>query len=166
MDTAPYGLFNPKMPSFNITEAGVHKLLHNINLSKAGGLDGVPCRMLKELAEEITLALTFIFTQSLATRGVQSEWKKQWISSIYKKGKNCEASNYRSVSLTCVTSKPLKHAICSHKSEATSLNTKSWHGSSIASGQDIAARPNRQLPCMTPTSSSTRFLRLTWEYWI
>ena len=100
------------MPSFNITEVGVQKLL-NINPSKAGGPDGVPCRMLKELAEEIAPVLTFIFTQSLTTGQVPSEWKKQWITLIYKKGPKCEASNYRPVSLTCVTSKLLEHIICS-----------------------------------------------------
>ena len=61
-DTAPSGPSYPQMPSFNITEVGVLKLLVNINPSKAGGPDGVPCRMLKELAEEIAPALTFIFT--------------------------------------------------------------------------------------------------------
>ena len=41
-DTAPSGPSYPQMPSFNITEAGVQKLLLNINPSKAGGPDGVP----------------------------------------------------------------------------------------------------------------------------
>ena len=36
-DTAPSGPSYPQMPSFNITEAGVRKLLLNINPSKAGG---------------------------------------------------------------------------------------------------------------------------------
>ena len=112
-DTAPYGPSYPQMPSFNITEVGVRKLLLNINPSKAGGPDGVPCHMLKELAEEIAPALTFIFTQSLTTGQVPSEWKKQWITPIYKKGPKCEVSNYRPVSLTCVTSKLLEHIICS-----------------------------------------------------
>ena len=96
--------------------ASMCKLLHIINPSKASGPDGVPCWMLKEPAEERTPALTFIFMQSLTTGEVPSDWKKQEIRLIYKKGPKCEASNHRPVSPTCVTSKLPEHIVCSQVS--------------------------------------------------
>ena len=75
-NTKPSGHVYPTMASFNITEAGVRKLLHAINPSKAGDPDGIPCRMLKELADEIAPALTFIFSQSLSSDDVPLVWKK------------------------------------------------------------------------------------------
>ena len=101
------------MNDINITEFGVQKLLSAINPSKAGGPDEVPCRVLKELADELAPVLTHIFQQSIKSGEVPAEWKMQWITPIYKKGPKCEAANYRPVSLTCVTSKLLEHIICS-----------------------------------------------------
>jgi len=110
--TAPLGPNYPSMAPFTITEEGVLKLLKAINPTKASGPDCIPCRLLKELAEEIAAALTFIFRQSLHTGQVPLQWKEQWITPIYKKGAKGEAANYRPVSLTCVTSKLLEHIIC------------------------------------------------------
>ena len=111
--TAPYGPSYPEMEPFNITQHGVQKLLSAINPSKAGGPDQVPCRVLKELAEELAPVLTSIFRQSLESGEVPSDWKMQWVTPIFKKRSKCDAANYRPVSLTCVTSKLLEHIICS-----------------------------------------------------
>ena len=111
-NTAPYGPNYPCMSEFTITEFGVQKLLSAINPSKAGGPDEVPCRVLKELADELAPVLTHIFQQSIKSGEVPAEWKMQWVTPIYKKGPKCEAANYRPVSLTCVTSKLLEHIIC------------------------------------------------------
>ena len=101
------------MPHFTVTEPGVLKLLNNINPSKAGGSDGLPARVLNELATEIAPVLSTIFCQSLNTGEVPTEWRTQWVSPILKKGAKCEPANYRPVSLTCITSKLLEHIICS-----------------------------------------------------
>ena len=77
----------------------------------------MPCRVLKELADESAPVLTHIFQQSIKSGEVPAEWKMQWVTPIYKKGPKCEAANYRPgpVSLTCVTSKLLEHIICTQK---------------------------------------------------
>jgi hypothetical protein len=49
----------------NITASGVLKFLRNINPNKATGPDTITGRLLKELAAEITPALTLIFKASL-----------------------------------------------------------------------------------------------------
>jgi hypothetical protein len=53
------------VPDINITASGVLKLLRNINPNKATGPDTITGRLLKELATEITTALTLIFKASL-----------------------------------------------------------------------------------------------------
>ena len=49
------------MPPFTETEPGVLKLLNYINTSRAGGPDGLPARVLKELATEIAPVLTTMY---------------------------------------------------------------------------------------------------------
>ena len=108
------GLSLPLLAGLNISEKGVVKLLKEIDPSKAGGPDEVPCRILKELVEDIAPIMTDIYRQSLST-GVQPNiWKTAYISPIFKKGAVCEDENYHPVSLTCIPCKILEHIICSH----------------------------------------------------
>ena len=72
----------------------------------------MPCRVLKELGDELAPVLTVIFQKSLVSGEIPSQWKMQWVTPIYKKGPKCEAANYRPVSLTCVTSKLMEHINC------------------------------------------------------
>ena len=44
-----------------ISIKGIRKLLQNLNPLKAGGLDNIPCQMLKLAAQEIAPALTLLF---------------------------------------------------------------------------------------------------------
>ena len=104
----------PPLAGLNISEKGVAKLLKEIDPSKAGGPDEVPCRILKELADDIAPILTDIYRQSLSTRVLPNIWKTAYVSPIFKKGAVCEAENYRPVNLTCIPCKILEHIICSH----------------------------------------------------
>ena len=104
----------PPLAGLNISEKGVAKLLKEIDPSKAGGPDEVPCRILKELADDIASILTDIYRQSLSTGVLPNIWKTAYVSPIFKKGAVCEAENYRPVSLTCIPCKILEHIICSH----------------------------------------------------
>ena len=98
----------------NINEKGVAKLLKEIDPSKAGGPDEVPCRMLKELADDMAPILTDIYRQSLSTGVLLNIWKTGYVSPIFKRVAVWEAENYRPVSLTCIPCKILEHIICSH----------------------------------------------------
>ena len=53
------------MDDLIITTGGVKKLLDDLNVYKANGLDGIPVRMLKETSNEITEAMTLLFKASL-----------------------------------------------------------------------------------------------------
>ena len=55
----------PEMESFTVSENGVLKLLLSIDPKKSGGPDGVPSRILKEGATQITPILTYLFNRTL-----------------------------------------------------------------------------------------------------
>ena len=79
------------------------------DVSKSSGPDKLPGRLLQSLSKEITPVVHFIFTQSLFTGELPTEWTQANVAPIFKKG-----SNYRPVSLTCITCKLFEHIICKH----------------------------------------------------
>jgi hypothetical protein len=61
-------------------------------------LDPVVCRYLKKM-------LTLIFQKTIDEGEVPSNWKYANVTALFKKGGRFKASNYRSVSLTCLCCK-------------------------------------------------------------
>ena len=104
----------PPIPSLDVTPLGVTKLLNGINPKKAQDPDEIPCRILKGLDNELTLALTAIFNQFLETGELPLIWTEAIVTPIYKKGDRNLPENYRPISLTCVCCKLLEHIICTH----------------------------------------------------
>ena len=89
-------------------------LLDRIYVSKSSGPDKLPGRLLQSLAKEIAPVVHFIFTQSLCTGELPTEWTQANVAPILKKGRKLQAVNYRPVSLTCITCKLFEHIICKH----------------------------------------------------
>ena len=85
----------PPIDDLIIKEDGVLKLLQGLNPSKASGPDEIPARLLKNLATELTPAITEIFRQSVLTGALPESWKQAWISPVYKKGNRNDPANYR-----------------------------------------------------------------------
>lgn len=90
------------MQNITITENGVYKLLRNIKSHKATGPDNIQARYLKELALELTPAITFLFQTSLEQGKLPNDWLQAHIVPVFKKGDKNTASNYRPVSLTSI----------------------------------------------------------------
>ena len=103
----------PEMAEIKIGEAGVRKLLKDLNSNKACGSDKIPATLLKCCADEIAPMLTFIFQQSLDTSTVPEDWKIALITPVFKKGKRTNPENYRPVSLTSICCKINEHIIVS-----------------------------------------------------
>ena len=99
-------------PEIRVTEKGVLKLLQALNISKAAGPDGLRPRVLKELSAELAPILTLLFQASLHQKYLPDIWKHANVNPIYKKGDKTNPSNYRPVSLTCISCKLLEHTIC------------------------------------------------------
>ena len=69
--------------------------------NKSPRIDGITPKLLKEIAEEISVPLTIMFHLSLREGGsMPHEWKHANVVPIFKKGNRCKAENYRPVSLT------------------------------------------------------------------
>ena len=74
----------------------------------------LPGRLLQCLAKEITHIVHYIFTQSLCTGELPTEWTQDNVASILKKDSKLQTVNYRPVSLTCITCKLFEHIIYRH----------------------------------------------------
>jgi len=101
------------MPEIIVTQDGVLKLLLDLKENKASGPDSIPSRVLKAAAEPVSHCLQLLFTASLQTGTVPSDWKQANITPVFKKGERFKASNYRPVSLTCICSKLMEHVVVS-----------------------------------------------------
>ena len=93
----------PKIKPLHISENGVFMLLDRIDVSKSSGPDKLPGRLLQSLAKELTPVVYFIFTQSLCTGKLPTEWTQANVAPIFRKGRKLQAVNYHLVSLTCIT---------------------------------------------------------------
>jgi hypothetical protein len=113
-DTKPDGNPYPHIADLHITVDGVYKLLEDLKVNKASGPDNIPNIMLKELASELAPVLQDLFTQSLSSGLLPSDWRNANITPLFKKGDRHLPVNYRPVSLTSVTCKLLEHIICKH----------------------------------------------------
>lgn len=102
-----------RMPSVNVSTAGVLKLLKHLNDNKSCGPDGIHPKILKSCAEVIAPYLTLIFQQSLDSGKLPSDWLLANVCPIFKSGSKSDPANYRPISLTCVCSKLMEHIISS-----------------------------------------------------
>ena len=75
------------------------------------GPDRISPYILKHCAAEISPILQVIFTQSLNTGKLPSDWQKANICPIFKKDNCSSPSNYRPISLTSSCCKVLEHII-------------------------------------------------------
>ena len=89
---------------------GIAKLLADIDPMKANGPDLIPCRVLKDTAYVIAPFLRFLYTQSLESGKLPSDWLKANIP-VFKKGSKHLPANYRPISLTAVPCQILEHSI-------------------------------------------------------
>ena len=67
--------------------------------------------MLNELVNELKGVLTIIYNRSLSESKIPNDWKMANVTPIFKKGKKCDAGNYRPVSLTSHVCKILEYII-------------------------------------------------------
>ena len=110
----PTGWSFPAIDNLNLSARGVEKLLLKLAINKASGPDHLPNYYLRETTKQTAPKLAALFSQSLKTGVLPSDWLTDYVSIIFRKGDRHTASNYRHVSLTFVCCKVLEHIIVKH----------------------------------------------------
>jgi len=103
-----------EMSPLHITEYDIHKRLSNLKLNKSPGQDSIHLRVLYEVRSKICFSLKHIMELSLNIGDIPLDWKSTIITALYKKGSRTAVSNYRPVSLTCITCKLMESLVRDH----------------------------------------------------
>ncbi|KAJ0171262.1 hypothetical protein K1T71_012812 [Dendrolimus kikuchii] len=100
-----------QMPEIRIRQTEVRKTLRNLDTNKASGPDGIPARVLKSCAPEISPVLTRLFRLSLKTGKVPTSWKQANVQPVPKKGSRADPANYRPISVTSILCKSMERIL-------------------------------------------------------
>jgi len=112
--------------SINITEEEVYCALSSLDPHKATGIDGISPAILRNCAIVLTKPLHYLFSQSIRDHSLPAEWQIHCITPIFKSGDKNSVTNYRPISLLCITSKILERIIY-NKVIASIYNSISTH---------------------------------------
>ena len=107
---------DPVSHTFTLTETTndtVLKLIKPLPLSKASGLDGIPCCLLKEAAPIVAPSLTHTINLSITTGIFPDEWKLARVLPVYKEGAKNDPNNYRSICVLPLISKLIERIVVS-----------------------------------------------------
>ena len=107
----PYQSNNTIIEDITLSEADVFSVLHNLDINKAQGPDGIPARLLKETARQISPSLTVLFNKSLSTGVLPHDWKLANVVPVHKKDNKEHVENYRPISLLSLISKVLERCV-------------------------------------------------------
>ena len=102
---------NSRLVHLEVTPTEVENRLKTINVNKAKGPDGIPGRLLKECAKEISSSLAKLFNKSLRVGMVPKDWKLANIIPLFKNGTKGHLENYRPISLLSLVSKILVRCV-------------------------------------------------------
>jgi len=108
-------LSHPQPPSqladISITHDEVFQVLCSLNTNKASGSDNIGPTLLKNCASSLTYPLHHLFSLSLQTSVIPSEWKYHTIIPIFKADDKSNVKNYRPISLLSNISKVLERIV-------------------------------------------------------
>ena len=94
-----------------ITGQDVFTALSNLNPCKASGIDSIGPKVLKSCSYGLYEVLHHLFSLSLKSGKIPTEWKVHCIVPVYKSGDKCSIANYRPISLLCSVSKVLERLV-------------------------------------------------------
>ena len=94
-----------------ITIQMVLEELKGLNQYKSCGPDELHPRLLIELAELIALPVTLLFNITMKHGTLPDDWRRAFVSPIYKKGSRHLPENYRPISLTAILCKIMERFV-------------------------------------------------------
>ena len=87
------------------TRDDVYKIMKNMNPKKSCGYDGIPPKLLKIAAEELTKPVTDLINESISSQCFPNNLKLAEVSPLYKANDNFQKKNFRPVSVLTSISK-------------------------------------------------------------
>ena len=104
--------------------------LKKLNINKSCGSDEIHPRLLTELSSYISKPIAFLLNKTIEYGKIPNDWKRAYVSPIFKKGARNRAENYRPISLTSVVCKIMerfiKEEIMNHVTNNKLLSTKQY----------------------------------------
>jgi len=92
----------------HIRQDAVRRELQRLDPAKATGPDGIPARVLKACAVELSVPLARLYSFCLRERTQPAIWKIARIVPVHKKKSKSSPANYRPISLLCIISKVME----------------------------------------------------------
>lgn len=117
--------------TFEISYHGVVSMLLNIDEKKAPGPDNIPSAFLRRYAESLAHFLTVIFQVSFLTSSLPNDWLRARVVPVHKKGDYMSVTNFRPISLTCLSCKLMEHIVVKYLKtfiERNNLLSDQQHG--------------------------------------
>ena len=90
-----------ELVNVSITAEVVINTLAMMKTDSSPGPDGIPTVFLQKCKETVAPLLAEAMKQIMDTGNLPAEWRKAYVTPIFKKGSKYEPSNYRPISLTC-----------------------------------------------------------------
>ena len=99
----PHNTGTHTLHSVEVNESEVLPILYSLDINKAAGIDNIGPRVLRFCASSLLKPICHLFTASLSTGGVPTQWHAHCcVTSIYK---------YGDKSLVCILSKVLEKIV-------------------------------------------------------
>ncbi|KAJ2947549.1 hypothetical protein O0L34_g17337 [Tuta absoluta] len=89
----------------------VRRVLCSLDVNKASGPDGIPARVLRLCAPELSPVLTRLFRLSLKERTVPGAWKLANVQPVPKKGDRADPAHYRPIAITSILCKVMERVL-------------------------------------------------------
>ena len=97
--------FTKQLTDISFDADSIEKKLNSLKVNKSPGPDQLHPRLLKEMSGILKFPLQKFFSRCMDAGKVPETWKIGHVTPIFKKGKKCDPSNYRPISLTSVVCK-------------------------------------------------------------
>lgn len=104
--------FSMFIPEAEVVE--ISKIIGNLNINKAPGMDKIRAKDILYCKENIVPAITKFVNASINEGIIPAELKKSLVKPIYKQGKQSNFSNYRPIAILSVVDKILEKYVLKH----------------------------------------------------
>jgi hypothetical protein len=102
---------NVSIDTIKFTPEAVKRAMNKIKPKSSSGPDGFPPLLVKKISRSLAYPLSAIYTSFMSVGKVPQEWKRAFVTPIFKGGLASDPSNYRPVSLTSIFSKIMERVV-------------------------------------------------------